>query len=296
MKAIGRMVVRTVDYVFFGLMILILFAAVLSFSETIHSGWLKYVIAFATVILVGVLVVFGNSVIQKIKSLLNFVCNLSTLQMCGIIFAFVSVTKIFFVFLLDTDATKHPDMANYQSFAFQLAEDGKITQNIFSAFMWKYEVIYGWFLSPAVKLFGQDTKVMLTYLSVQFAILSVLLFDVIRFHIGKNKSFVMIMLFNLLPVGLFETQLLIHETALLFFYIVSFWLLTKSINRENHVIVRAAALVLSALLIAFGNKINQGGTVVIISYCIYVFVMFCKEGATLKSTAAMGVSIVCYLL
>ena len=137
--------------------------------------------------------------------------------------------------------------------------------------MYKYQVIYGLFLSPVVKIIGNDSRVLTSYLSVLFAIVVVLLFDIIRVYTGKNKAFVGLLLFSILPVGLFETQLLIHETPLLFLYILSFWLLLKTLNSNYHITFRLVSLLLSAILITFGNKINQGGTVVIISYCIFVF-------------------------
>lgn len=297
MQKIGNFIVRTVDYIFFGLMVLILISAVFSLSQTIFSGWLQYCAIGATAILLALFVIFGNKIILFFKNTLSWICSISVIKMFIIIFITTALTKIFFVFLLNPDATKHPDMATYQSFAYQLAESGKITESVFSAFMWKYEVIYGLFLSPVVKLFGEDTKVMLTYLSVLFALLSVLLFDIIRPHVGKNKAFAAIMLFNFFPVGLFETQLLIHETALLFFYIMSFWLLLKAMDCKFNIALRVFALLLSALLIAFGNKINQGGTVVIISYCIYTFIFFCKEKQIdIKKIIKLLVAVACYLL
>lgn len=296
MRKLGNFSVRVVDYIFWGLMVLILISAIFSFAESITSGWMKYAIVAMTILFIGAFVFFGDRIIQLLKKIFGFVCNISVARMFLIIFMFVAVTKIFLVFLLDPDASKHPDMATYQSFAYQLAGKGKITEYIYSAFMWKYEVIYGLFLSPVVRLFGEDTKVMLTFLSVLFAILSVLLFDILRVHVGKNKAFVIIMLFNILPVGLFETQLLIHETALLFFYIVSFWFLIKALDNKNHFALRILAVLFSALLIAFGNKINQGGTVVVISYCLYVFIMLCKEKITAKKIMKFVAVIACFLL
>ena len=42
MQKIGNFIVRTVDYIFFGLMVLILISAILSLSQTIFNGWLQY--------------------------------------------------------------------------------------------------------------------------------------------------------------------------------------------------------------------------------------------------------------
>ncbi|MCR5636628.1 MAG: glycosyltransferase family 39 protein [Clostridiales bacterium] len=296
MKKIGNFIVRTVDYVFFGLMILILTAAILVFSETITSGAMKYVIAMFTALFACFFVVFGNTLILGLKRFIGKISNIPVKRMCIIIFASVLITKVFFVFLFDNDISRHPDMATYKSFAYQLANRGEITEYVYSAYKWKYEVIYGLFLSPAVKLFGDDSKVLLTYLSFVFAVACVLIFDIIRDYIGKDKAFTAIILFNLLPAGLFETQILVHETALLFFYILSFWLLTKAANSKYNTVIRALALIASAVLIAFGNKINKGGTVVIISYAIYIFVNFCKDKFSFASFTKAAFAIVCYIL
>ena len=236
MKKIGDFIVRFIDYVFFAVMLLIFVSSLLSFADFIPAGWIRYAAIFFLVILVCFFIVFGNSIITRLKSFFCFVGNISAKQMFVVIFLFVLLSKVFFIFLFNPDASKYPDMATYQSFAYQLANDGRITEYVYSAYLWKYEVIYGLLLSPAVKIFGEDTKVLLIFLSILFAILSVLLFDIIRSYVGKNKAFVAIVLFNLLPIGLLETQLLIHETALLFFYIVSLWFLIKALEHKNEFI------------------------------------------------------------
>lgn len=296
MRKIGNFIVRTVDYFFWGLMIIITISATISLAEIFSSGWIKYTIVFVTLIFLCVLLFFISKIIHKIKHLFLFVRSISSRRMMVIIFLFVAATKIFLILLLNPDATKHPDMATYQSFAFQLADNDVITEYVYSAFMWKYEVIYGLFLSPVVKLFGKDTKVMLIYLSILFALMCVFLFDILRKHIGKSKAFLGVVLFNAIPSGLFETQLLIHETPLLIFYIFSFWLLLKFLNRKFHWALRGCALLLSALLIAFGNQINQGGTVVIISYCIYLLVVLFRDNITFPKLVEVCSAVICYLL
>ena len=71
-----------------------------------------------------------------------------------------------------------------------------------------------------------------------FAFITILLFDIIRPYVGKNKAFLGLLIFNVLPVGLFETQLLVHETALLFFYVLSLWVLLKAINGKFNIFIK----------------------------------------------------------
>lgn len=296
MKKLGNIIARTVDGVFWVIMVLILISAVLSFSESITMSWVKYFIVFFSVCFISLFVVLGHRILLLLKNLLSFVNKYSIIKMCVIIFLFVALSKTFLVFLLEPDPAKHPDMATYQSFAYQLSRQGEITEYIYSAFMWKYEVIYGMFLVPIVKLFGENAKVLLIFLSILFALISVLLFDIVRVHVGKNKAFITIMLFNMLPVGLFGTQLLLHETVLLFFYVISFWFLIKSLDNKYHVVLRIFAFLLSVLLITFGTQINQGGMIVIISYCLYIFVVFCNSRITINRLVKLCSVIACYLL
>lgn len=296
MKKLGVFTVRTIDYVFFGLIAIILLSAIVSFSEMITNGVFKYAIILISIAIVAIFVVFGYKILRALYKIRDYIKKVSAFRLGLILFFIVLLTKVFFVFLFDNDADKTIDMRLYRSFAAQLANSGQITENTFPALMYKYQVIYGLFLSPVIKLFGNDTKVLTCYLSLLFAVLSVLLFDIIKKYVGKNKAFSGILLFNLLPVGLFETQLLVHETPLLFFYITSFWLLTKSFESKYNLFLRLGAVLLSAILIGFGNKINQGGTVVIISYCIYVVVITVKDKINIKSILRCLYTLACYLI
>lgn len=278
---------RTINLIFTLIIALILSASIVSFSNYVANGLISIIIAILVIIVLMLIFYFANNIFDKIKKMLSFCSNLSVKWMALILFLVVSITKVFFCFLFDIDANLHPDMKNYLSFATQIANDGTITENVVSALKWPYEVIFGLFLSPVVKIFGNDTQVVTSFLSFCFAISSVLLFDIIRKYTGKNLAFVGILLFNLLPVGLFETQLLIHENALIFFYIVSFWLLHRALVLNSKLIIKILLILSSAILISFGNKINQGGTVVIISYCIYSLIVIFKNGINLKKVLSV---------
>lgn len=296
MKKLGDFTVRTIDYIFVGLIAIILMSAIVSFSEMITNGVFKYAVILISIAIVTLFVIFGNKNLRILYKFRDCISNVSAFKLGLILFLVVLVTKVFFVFLFDNDANLHPDMKMYLSFAKQLANDGVISENTFYASRFSYTVIYGLFLAPVVKIFGAETRFLTSFLSLLFALLSVFLFDIIKKYVSKNKAFTGILLFNLLPVGLFETQLLVHETPLLFFYITSFWLLTKSFEDKYNLFLRLGAVLLSALLIGFGNKINQGGTVVIISYVIYVFVITAKDKINIKSALRCLYIIACYLI
>ena len=214
----------------------------------ISGGWFKYIIIFASFAVIVCFVIFGGKILQKLYVIKNAIENCSAIKLGLILFLVVILTKVFFVFLFNNDADKTVDMHLYKSFATQLANNGIITENIEPALLYKYEVIYGLFLSPVIKIFGNDSKVLTSFLSLLFAVSSVFLFDIIKKYVGKNKAFLGLLIFNILPVGLFETQLLIHETPLLFFYVTSFWLLTKCFDNSFNIVLRVFAYPVDILI------------------------------------------------
>lgn len=233
---------------------------------------MKYLIIGIIIVGIFLFYIFGKNLFQKVYRLKEILNQISISKMFVFLFFFVLVSKVLLVFLLDNNASLHPDMKMYLSYATQLAEKGTITDNIAYALMFPYTVVYGWFLSPLVYIFGNDSKVCTTFLSVLFAFITILLFDIIRPYVGNLKAFLGLLLFNILPVGLFETQLLVHETALLFFYVLSFWLLLKAVNGKFNIIIKILMIIFSSLLISFGAMINQGGKVVIVSYILLAWI------------------------
>lgn len=291
-----KVITKIADIFTFVLLTGALLVNILKFSEYFLGGSKKWFAVAALAAAVFAFYALGGSIFAAIKKVFSFVKKLSVVQMAVILFAFILASKVFLVFLLDNNFTNHTDMRHYYSFATQIADSGKITEETLYASLYGYSVVYGWFLAPIAKVFGSDTKVFTVFLSVLFAVTSVLLFDIARKYIGKNKAFFGVFLYNILPVGLFQTQVLIHETALLFFYVLSFRIFLKALGTEAPLPKRIGLLVLSALIIAFGSQINIGGAVVIISFLIYALADAAKNRLTLKKLLNVAVCAVCFAL
>ena len=296
MRKISNFFIKTISIIFFALVGFILLASIWGISEYISSGWMKYLIIGIIIVVIFLFYIFGENLFQKVYRLKGILNQISISKMFVFLFFFVLVTKVLLVFLLDNNANLHPDMKMYLSYATQLAEKGTITDNIAYALMFPYTVVYGWFLSPLVYIFGNDSKVCTTFLSVLFAFITILLFDIIRPYVGNLRAFLGLLLFNILPVGLFETQLLVHETALLFFYVLSFWLLLKAVNGKFNIIIKILMIIISSLLISFGAMINQGGKVVIVSYILLAIIMFFRDKIVWKRTLKFLSSVFCILM
>lgn len=289
----SRFIVRVTNYIFFAFIGLFLFVNIVRFSNYIAGGIFEYILMALLIVGVIAFFYFGERIFNKLRKVLSLLDRLSVLQMMLILFLFVAVTKIILVFVLGTELSGRGDMPQYVSFAQQLANDGVITDGSFYANMYRYTVVYALFLSPVVKLFGNDLKVILIFLSILYAVISVLLFDIIRPYAGAKKTFCGLMLFNIFPVGLFISQVVVHETGLLFFYVLSFWLLLKAMDQQIHVAWRIIGVILSAMLISFGTAINQGGKVVIISYIIFMVVYVFKDKFNPRKIGEMLFAIVC---
>ena len=292
----SRFIIRITNYFFFAFIALFLFANIFWFSFSFIGGFWGYVlIAF---MLVGVLIFFcfGERIFTKVRLVFSFLDKMSSLQMMALLFVFIVLTKVILVFALGTELNGRGDMPAYVSFAKQLANDGMITDDTFYANMYKYTVVFSMFLSPVVKIFGGSIKVILVFVSILYAVITVVLFDIIRPYAGRKKSFLGLLLFNVFPVGLFISQVVIHETALLFFYVISFWLLLKAMNTKFHIALRALSLVLSAVLISFGAAINEGGKVVIIAYLIFALVYLFKDKISVKKIGKYIFTVLCYVI
>lgn len=216
--------------------------------------------------------------IVQTKNIINKGLNkLNKGQLIFIVFAFSFVTKTFLVFLLGNDANLHPDMKIYLSFSNQIAQKGIVNEYVIYSLKHNYTFIFGLFLSPISMIFGSSTQVLNIYLSLLLSISSVLFFDILDRYVSTPLSFVGIMIYNIMPIGLFQTQLLIHENAILFCHILSIWLFLKVFDEKRSKIGRIVFLVLASLIISFGSKINMSGIIMIISFVIYSVLVLLKK-------------------
>ena len=289
----SKFISKTVEIVFYILLALIILAFAVSVGDMISAGIIGDLATVALIFMSALFVYFGKNILGFLQAkVLKPVAKLSVKQMFFILGGVILVTKFFFLFLLDVDSTLHYDMSMYHSFANQIASTGEIVENATYAIKHTYTAVYGLILSPFAKLFGSDPKVLTGVLTVSTTIVSLLLFDIIRKPVGKNIAFCGILLYNLLPMGLFQTQLLVHETALLFFHILALWLLLKSFEPNRHFVVKILLIVLASVSIAVGKRVNAAGSVVLIALCIISFLKIIGSKITFKKL----VQFVCFLL
>lgn len=293
----SRFINRTVEIIFWIFAAALLVCVALSGGSIVFGNYKLYLLAAILLVFCALFFVFGKDVYSFAdRKLLAPVKNASVMTLAIVLGLVTLVTKLIFVLLLDNDANLHPDMQRYLAFANNIANDGKITDYVWYAYRHKRTAIYGMILAPFAWLFGSDTQALTSGLTILVAISNVLLFDIIRKKTGKNIAFVGLMIYNLMPVGLFQTQLLIHETALMFFHILSVWLMVKAAEKKFSVPVKLLFLVLSAVSIAIGKSVNPAGAVVVIALIIMTFIYIIKDRITLAKLAKFACLALAFLV
>lgn len=288
-----KFLAKTVDIIFLLFAVCYMICLFYAGGAIIFGDSRKYILAGVILLCCVVFAFFGNRIMAFVsRTVLAPVKKLTTLQMVLIIGIVTLVTKLFFVLLFQTDANIHPDMQRYLSFANQIANDGKITEYVWYAYRHKRTAIFGLLLSPFAMLFGSSTQALTAGLTIGTVIASILLFDIIRKYTGNPIAFVGVMTYNLMPFGLFQPQLLVHETPLMSFHIMALWLFLKAREKKYSIWMRILFLVLSACAITLGKCVNPAGAVVVISMIIFAFVDIIQEKITVKKILRF----VCFLL
>lgn len=278
-----RFIERMVEMVFISILGLILFTTSLTIAEYIFSGYMTFGVATMILLFVLALLWFGKKRFVHIWNFIyTFVREIPAWKLMVFIGIFSAITKIFFVFLFDNNTDLHPDMAMYRSFAEQFANSGCIVENASYAQKFSYTMIYGLLLSPFAKIFGSEPKVFLVVLSIFISIAMILLFDILKKYTGKEIAFVCILVYNMTPMGLFQTQLLTHENGLLFLHILAFWFFIKAFDKGKKDIFHGVFVVLAIFTLAIGKSINAAGSVMFISFGIYAFLKIFQKECNMK--------------
>lgn len=279
----SRFIKKTVDIVFILLLILILSAMGIALAETVFSGLIASVAGIVVLAAVFAFLYFCREyIINTVKCVCKYLSGIAEWKLALVLGLFSAVTKIICVFLFDNNADLHPDMAMYRSFAEQFAQSGKIIENAGYAFEYKYTAMYGLILSPFAKIFGADTKVFTTALSVMNSLAVVLLFDITKKYAGKELSFFCLLVYCALPFGLLQTQLLTHENGLVFFHILALWLFLKAFDNRYTIAKQLVFMFFASVVLSVGASVNAAGRVMLVSFAIYAFVKIFENGFSAK--------------
>ena len=293
-----KIINSTVKFIFTLLLGLIVFG--LSYKLVfflINSPIISLLVAVITLVAITALFVFSATNFEKLyKNISNKLSSISTLKLAIALGVVCLVTKIGLSLIFNADSNLHSDMKMYISFADQISHQGVITENTGYASTFSYTLVYGLLLSPVGLICGSNPLGYAIALSVLTSIVMVLFFDILRKYAGNTTAFVGLLIYNLLPMGLFQTQVVIHETTLMFFHILAFWILQKVFHNKYKCITNAVLCVLAATLATLGSTINAAGRVILISLAIYSIAKVLSVKITKANAIKVIVFILCILL
>ena len=294
-----KLINRTVDIVFLGMLAMIVFAMAFTITGTVLNGVAAYIAGAILLVCVLFFVIRGRQRITDVgRRIKKRLAPIPAWKMALFLGLFSAVTKVILVFVFDNNADLDTDMAMYRSFAQQFAEYGKIVEGTEYAYKHTYTAFFGLLLSPFAKLFGADTKVFTVALSVLHSVALVLMFDMLKQYVKKELAFVVLFLYSVLPMGLLQTQVLMHENGLFFLHILSLWLFMRAFRKNTHWVWQLLLVFAAGIVLAAGKSVNAAGRVFFISFGIFAVAkcfsqkVDCKRLLALLST--VGILIACF--
>lgn len=217
---------------------------------------------------------FYDAIMNKICSALAFVKRISYIKML-IILVFVSLfTKLVCIFVFRIDSiNSHPDINVYITTSKELARNGFASKYGGYCYSYSHMFWFSVFLLPITKVFGDSQIAFSIYLSVINTISVFLFFDVVTKVFSKDRAFVILIAFVLLPSQILLPQYITHENALLFFLSITVWLYFKVIPSIQNSFIKKCIYVLFILNLFFCYMVNGLGLVIFLAF----FILFIIE-------------------
>ena len=232
-------------------------------------------ILLAILIVVILYCYFRTDLFLKVSKIIK---KLSVAKMLTIIVVLSLLTKCFFLFLFRVDSSEHPDIAMYWSFIKQLANEGKIVENAEYAVRYSYTVMYSVFYLSFAKITHSTNIIHYElYLIILFTITAIFLFDLIKYHKGKNLAFVTTLIWILSPIGMTAPLALIHENGFLVFHIIVLWLLFRLRLSVQSIIIKICSVAAAGLILAYATSFNRFGIISIIAITILLVMSLIKR-------------------
>ena len=285
---------KIISFLFLLLSIWFFVARVLFFADSVPGGIIVKVVFIAAVLAaLSVVIIFWPALQRFLNKVAEFIRGISASKMIATIVIISLLTKIILLFTLQIDSSKQEDIKMYWNFIQQLTDKGYITENAEYAVNYRYTVIYSAFFLPVTKLFAANNILICNlYLIILFTAASCLLFDTVRYCVGKNYAFVAVLLCNLIPVGMLQPLYLCHENLFIVFHIVAIWFFFRVAPACNSMALKAVSVMASAVCMAFVAVVNKFGLISMVALGIVAFIKLVRKGSVLKGL----LKVICVLL
>ena len=294
-----RSIISVLFLVFF---FTILYVQIRTYILSVKESKIAMIFAALVLIIVLVVIVLLKKYIKWVYDWFRkTISRISVPTMLLFLAVFSVATKLACIFIFQIESDRHPDIEMYWSFIRQLSTNGVITEYIGYANSYFYTVIYSLFYLPFAKLIGTGNILLFNiYLSVLFSIASLLLFDTIKYYKGKELAFTSVLLWNVLPAGMTEPLILVHENGFVFLHIITIWIFFRLVPATKNKVFKYVLVILGALVLTYATLFNKFGLIIMIAYAIVSFFQFAdhkkKDIQTILSfVLPVAIILTCYL-
>ena len=243
---------------------------------------LPAMLAMAGTVGVFFIIVLGFIFWQRIYDMaafrLKWLDKLSYTKMILILAAFSLVTKLIAIMIFHVESLNDgSDIDVYVGAAYELGTRGIAVTHGGYLFSFPHMFWFGVFLSPIAAVFGISQAAFSIYLTIILTISTLLLFAAFSEHVGKNKAFVVFLIYSLLPGTRLLPQYITHEIALLFFESIAIWLYFRVLPKCKNTVVRMILYFLFAVTLFIASMMNTAALVMCIAFGILFFIQFMRN-------------------
>lgn len=290
---------KDIILILFGNISFLFFCSVLLIKLASQFIYLPLIFVILSVVVLLVVIFLTYFFREKITNCLNLfsdkINNTSRFNCIVIIFLVSFIPKLIIGLMVGIDSRNvNIDIYIYQNIAYEIANNGIVTTyadycNSFSHLLW-----FGMFLSPIIKIFGQNQMVLCICFDLLLSVSSVLLFVVFD-NLSRVKTFLAIVLYCMLPSTVLLPQFITHEIPFLFFLSLSLWMYCKVMDNTKSAKQRTMFFILLLVSLSFSTMLNASGYVVCIAVLVHTF--FLNRSEKLKyRIIKSGALVVCVVL
>lgn len=219
--------------------------------------------------------VFWQKIYDVVALKLKGINNLAYWKLLIIIGAVSFITKLLAIMIFHVESLNDgSDIDVYVRAAYELGTTGVATEHAGYLLSFSHMFWFGVFLSPIAGIFGISQTAFSVYLAVILTISTLLLFAAFAEQAGKNKAFVVFLIFNILPGTILLPQYITHEIALLFFESIAIWLYFRILPHCKKPTGKAIIYLLFTVSLLIASMMNAAGLVMCIAFGILFFVQF----------------------
>ena len=261
----------------------ILFAAVVVWIKceylfNILPAMLAVAGSVGIILLCIVIFAFWQRAYEAISRKLRGIDKLSYGKMLLFIAAISLCTKLLAVLIFHIESLNDgSDIDVYVTAAYELGKTGMATTHAGYLTSFPHMFWFGVFLAPVADVFGISQTAFSLYLTAVLTVSSLLLFAAYSEKVGKNKAFVVFVIYNLLPGTILLPQYITHEIALLFFESVAIWLYFRVLPHCRTAVVKAFVYLLFTLSLLVATMMNSAGLVMCIAFGLLSAVQFFRK-------------------